>query len=43
LAIGISFVSAPLTLAIIAALAIYYIVAGRGGGMASPRRAPGER
>lgn len=43
LAIGISFISAPLTLAIIAALAIYYIVAGRGGGMASPRRAPGER
>jgi uncharacterized membrane protein len=40
LAIGISFVSAPATLAIIAALAVYYLAAGRGGGMASPPRAP---
>jgi uncharacterized membrane protein len=38
-AIGISFVSAPVTLAIIAALAVYYVIAGRGGGIASPRTA----
>jgi uncharacterized membrane protein len=38
LAIGISFVSAPVTLAIIAALAVYYLVAGRGGGMRGPRQ-----
>ncbi len=43
LAIGISFVSAPVTLAIIAALALYYLIAGRGGGMPSPRRAPEQR
>jgi uncharacterized membrane protein len=42
-AIGISFVSASVTLAIIAALAVYYVVAGRGGGMASPRRAREQR
>jgi uncharacterized membrane protein len=38
LAIGISFVSAPVTLAIIAALAVYYVLAGRGGGVPSPSR-----
>jgi uncharacterized membrane protein len=43
LAIGISFVSAPVTLAIIAALAVYYLVAGRGGGMPGPRRTSEQR
>jgi uncharacterized membrane protein len=43
LAIGISFISAGATLAIIAALAVYYLVAGRGGGMASPGRTTEQR
>jgi TMEM175 potassium channel family protein len=37
LAVGIAFVSAPASLAIIALLAVYYALAGRGGGMPSPR------
>jgi uncharacterized membrane protein len=39
LSVGLAFVSAPASLAIVAALALYYAVAGRGGGMRSPAEA----